>query len=282
MQLRLFCLKLIRIARRCGKDYFCSMKWIDTHTHLYLKQFNHDRDEMIQRAVSSGVDRLLLPNIDCSSVKPMMQLCAEYPDNCYPMIGLHPGSVKEDYQNQLTSLYKEIANTNPIAIGEIGLDLYWDKTYIDNQLDAFVRQLEWAKETRLPVVIHTREAFPLMFETVAKAQDGNLMGVFHCFTGDINDAKKAIDLGFYLGIGGVLTYKKSGLADTAKEIPLSSIVLETDAPYLPPVPYRGKRNESAYLVEVAKLLSEIKEESLEYIANITNENAKTLFKLKTI
>lgn len=255
------------------------MKLIDTHTHLYLDAFDEDRDAMIQRAIEAGIDILLLPNIDQESIKPMMELCEKFPSNCFPMIGLHPTSVASDYQQQLQRMEEQIHKSRPVAIGEIGIDLYWDKSFKEAQIDAFNIQLEWAKIHQLPVAIHTREAFPLMLDLVKKAQDGRLTGVFHCFTGTSTEAKRILDLGFYMGIGGVLTYKKSELPELVKNLPLTSLLLETDAPFLPPVPYRGKRNESAYLIEVVKKMATIRSESIEEIAWITSSNARKLFNI---
>lgn len=259
------------------------MQFIDTHTHLYLEDFDHDRQEMIKRAISRGIHRFLLPNIDQDSVKPLLQLCEDFPANCFPMIGLHPTSVKEDWQKQL-SHFKEQLKNHPktfIAIGEIGLDFYWDKSFATQQLEALRMQFDWAKQMQKPVAIHTREAFPEMLTEIQKAQNGSLKGVLHCFTGTLEEAKKAVDLGFYLGIGGVLTYKKSSLPEIVKHLPVERLILETDAPFLPPVPYRGKRNESAYLFETAVKLAAILEIELDKLAEITTQNANELFNLPT-
>jgi len=259
------------------------MQFIDTHTHLYLEDFDHDRQEMINRAISRGIHRFLLPNIDQDSVKPLLQLCEDFPANCFPMIGLHPTSVKEDWQKQL-SHFKEQLKNHPetfIAIGEIGLDFYWDKSFATQQLEALRMQFDWAKQMQKPVAIHTREAFPEMLTEIQKAQNGSLKGVLHCFTGTLEEAKKAVDLGFYLGIGGVLTYKKSSLPEIVKHLPVERLILETDAPFLPPVPYRGKRNESAYLFETAVKLAAILEIELDKLAEITTQNANELFNLPT-
>ncbi|HPE42567.1 MAG TPA: TatD family hydrolase [Bacteroidales bacterium] len=259
------------------------MQFIDTHTHLYLEDFDHDRQEMINRAISRGIHRFLLPNIDQDSVKPLLQLCEDFPANCFPMIGLHPTSVKEDWQKQL-SHFKEQLKYHPetfIAIGEIGLDFYWDKSFATQQLEALRMQFDWAKQMQKPVAIHTREAFPEMLTEIQKAQNGSLKGVLHCFTGTLEEAKKSVDLGFYLGIGGVLTYKKSSLPEIVKHLPVERLILETDAPFLPPVPYRGKRNESAYLFETAVKLAAILEIELDKLAEITTQNANELFNLPT-
>lgn len=258
------------------------MQWIDTHTHLYLDQFDADRDAMLQRAFSVGVTKLLLPNIDSDSIAPMLQLCEQYPKNCFPMIGLHPTSVDKDVQTQLNLLEQELLKGTYIGIGEIGIDLYWDKSFLEEQIHAFRIQLNWAKQHALPVAIHTREAFPLILDLVEEAQDGRLKGVFHCFTGNTTEAERIVKMGFYLGIGGVLTYKKSMLPEVIQNIPLDFLLLETDSPYLPPVPYRGKRNESSYLTETALQLAAIKQIPLSELATITTNNALKLFNINIL
>ncbi len=257
------------------------MQFIDTHTHLYLEDFDTDRNEMIKRAVARGINRFLLPNIDQSSVDPMLGLCKAYPDYCFPMLGLHPTSVKDDWQMQLDHFEKLLQEspTTFVAIGEIGLDFYWDKSFSTQQIKALRIQFDWAKKLQLPVAIHTRDAFPEMLAEIKEAQDGNLKGVLHCFTGSLEEAQKAIDLGFYLGIGGVLTYKKSDLPEIVKQVPPERLILETDAPFLPPVPYRGKRNESAFLFETAVKLAATLEMDLDTLAEITTKNAIELFNL---
>ncbi len=258
------------------------MQWIDTHTHLYLDQFDADRDAMLQRAFSVGVTKLLLPNIDADSIAPMLQLCEQYPKNCFPMIGLHPTSVDKDVQTQLNLLEQELLKGTYIGIGEIGIDLYWDKSFLEEQIHAFRIQLNWAKQHALPVAIHTRDAFPLILDLVEEAQDGRLKGVFHCFTGNTTEAERIVKMGFYLGIGGVLTYKKSMLPEVIQNIPLDFLLLETDSPYLPPVPYRGKRNESSYLTETALQLAAIKQIPLSELAAITTNNALKLFNINIL
>jgi TatD DNase family protein len=255
------------------------MHWIDTHAHLYLDAFDADRKEMIARSIENGVIKMLLPNIDTDSIIPMLELCRQFPENCFPMIGLHPTSVKEDYKTQLSVMESLLNEEKFVAIGEIGIDLYWDKTFINEQKDAFKTQLRWAKQKNLPVAIHTREAFPLIIDLVEEEAGEGLTGVFHCFSGNYDEAKRIIDLGFLLGIGGVLTYKKSHLPEVIREIPIEFLVLETDAPFLPPVPYRGKRNESAYIPLVGQKIAEIKEMKIQEIARITTENAERLFKI---
>ncbi len=257
------------------------MQFIDTHTHLYLDDFDADRNEMIERAVTRGINRFLLPNIDQSSVDPMLKLCETYPGYCFPMLGLHPTSVKDDWKKQLGHFEKLLKDSPAtyIAIGEIGLDFYWDKSFSAQQTEALGIQFNWAKNLHIPVAIHTREAFPEMLSEITKAQDGSLNGVLHCFTGSLEEAQKAIDLGFYLGIGGVLTYKKSKLPEVVRQIPADHLILETDSPFLPPVPYRGKRNESAFLFETAVKLAATLEIDLDTLAEITTKNASKLFNL---
>lgn len=256
------------------------MQFIDTHTHIYLEEFISDQEIVVQRALDNGINLMLLPNIDIDSIAPMMELCSNFSGHFKPMMGLHPTSVKEDFENQLKLVEAELSHNQYIAIGEIGLDFYWDKTYYEQQLTTFRIQLNWAKQHNLPVAIHTRQAMNEMLVELQKSQNGSLKGVLHCFNGTLDEAQKAIDLGFYLGIGGVLTYKKSTLPEILKVVPLKKMVLETDAPFLPPVPYRGKRNESAYLIETAKKLAEVKEVDIEKIAEICTKNTKELFGIK--
>jgi len=254
--------------------------FIDTHTHLYVEQFDEDRKEVTQRAIDSGVELLLLPNIDIHTIDAMNQLVADFPDNCYAMMGLHPGNVKEDWKEQLEVMKKELDNGNYIAVGEIGMDLYWDQTFIEEQKEAFRIQINWAKEKKLPIVIHARDAFDEIFEILDEVNDENLRGIFHCFTGTKEQADKVMSYGgFLLGIGGVLTYKNAKIDESIKHIPLTKIVLETDSPYLPPVPFRGKRNESSYVLHVAEKLADVFQVSLKEIEEKTTDNAKKLFEL---
>lgn len=257
------------------------MYFIDTHTHLYSTEFDTDRTEVVENAIKAGVKTLLLPNIDVASIEPMYSLCAEFPQNCFPMMGLHPGYVNENWENDLAQIKQALFEKKNYAVGEIGMDLYWDKTFIEEQKKAFRIQIEWAKELNLPIVIHAREAFDEIFEILDELNDATLTGVFHCFTGTLEQAHKVQSYGgFYLGIGGVLTYKKSELPTVLAEIPLEQLVLETDAPYLPPTPHRGKRNESQFLLHVAEKVAEVKNCSLMEVARITSENAEKLFQLK--
>lgn len=253
---------------------------IDTHAHLYLEQFDEDRDEMLQRAKQQGVGKFYLPNIDSSSVERMLSMEAQYPGECFAMMGLHPCSVKEDYKKELSIVEKWLDERPFAAVGEIGTDLYWDKAYIEEQKTVFQIQAGWAKALKLPIVIHCRDSIDLTIELVQQAQDGRLKGIFHCFGGTLEQAKAIIDLGFYLGIGGVLTYKKSGLDTVLQQIPMEHLVLETDSPYLAPVPFRGKRNESAYIRHIAEKLAEVKSTSVEEVERGTTENAGKIFGAK--
>ena len=255
------------------------MQFIDTHTHLYLPEFDTDRDEVVSRAIGNGISKMLLPNIDVESVDSMFSAVNRYPGICYPMIGLHPTSVKEDYLSQLEKLEYLAVKTKIVAIGEIGVDLYWDKTFLREQLISFRRQVAFASDNELPVVIHSREAFPEVFEVLEEFKGKAIRGVFHAFTGTTKDAEKAVNMGFKLGIGGIVTFKNSGLDKIVKEIGPENLILETDAPYLSPVPYRGKRNESTYLCIINKKLADIFGTSEEEIASVTYLNSASLFNL---
>lgn len=252
--------------------------FIDTHTHLYSEQFNEDRTEMIQRAIDAGVKHLYLPNIDLESIDGMHALENQFPENCFAMMGLHPCSVDANWEQVLGTLEGYLNSRPYVAIGEIGIDLYWDKTFVQEQKEAFRTQIRWAKKRHLPIVIHARDSFQEIYEVLDQENDERLRGIFHCFTGSLADVKKIQSYGgFIFGIGGVVTYKKSELPEVLKEIPLEQIVLETDAPYLPPVPYRGKRNESAYLVHTAEKVAEIYGVSLKEIREATSETARNVF-----
>jgi TatD DNase family protein len=255
------------------------MEFIDTHTHLYLPEFDTDRDESVKRAKESGIVKMLLPNIDVHSVDPMLSAVGRYKGVCYPMIGLHPTSVKEDYLSQLDILENLYTKHEFKAIGEIGIDLYWDKKFINEQLIAFRRQISFAIDRELPIVIHSRESFPEVFSVLDDFEGKGLKGVFHAFTGNLNDAKKAVGMGFKLGIGGIVTFKNSGLDKVVKEIGPDNLILETDSPYLAPVPHRGRRNESSYICIINEKLSEIFGMSAEKIAGITLNNSIALFNL---
>lgn len=254
--------------------------FIDTHTHLYSSQFDEDRTEMIQRALDAGVKRLLLPNIDLESIEGMYALEKQFPENCFAMMGLHPCSVNADFEKTLSILKTELDKRKFIAIGEIGIDLFWDKTFLEQQKQAFAIQIEWAKEFQIPIVIHARDSFQEIFEVLDQHNDERLTGVFHCFTGTENEIEKIRSYGgFLFGIGGVVTFKKSGLDAVVKNLDLNEIILETDSPYLAPHPNRGKRNESSYIPLIAEKLSDIFETSIENIAQITSENAIKCFSL---
>jgi len=256
------------------------MQFIDTHTHLYLPEFDTDRDEVVNRAVSSGIVKMLMPNIDIHSVNMMLGADSRYFDVCYPMLGLHPTSVREDYLSQLNKLEELFSGHKFIAIGEIGIDLFWDKIFLKEQLIAFRRQISFALDKKLPVVVHCRDSFPEVFSVIDEFKGKGLRGVFHAFTGNIRDAEKAIGMGFKLGIGGIVTFKNSGLDKVVKEIGPENLILETDSPYLAPVPHRGKRNESAYICIINQKLSEIFGISESEVASITFASSTGLFNLK--
>lgn len=257
------------------------MTYIDTHAHLYLDQFDEDRTEIISSFMEAGVDKVFLPNIDLSTIPSMHKLCEEYPSTFYPMMGIHPCSVKKDWSSQFEKCKKHFDKNKHIAIGEIGIDLYWDKTLKEEQMQSFKAHAEWAKQIGLPIVIHCRESFDEIFEVLDEVNDENLKGVFHCFTGNVEQGKKILNYGdFYLGIGGVVTFKNSGLDKTLTEIDINNLVLETDAPYLAPTPKRGKRNESSYIPFIAKKLSSIYSIDETKVGEITSLNAKKIFNIK--
>jgi len=249
----------------------------DTHTHLYSEEFDQDRGEMIQRAIDAGVSRFFIPAIDSSYTNAMYDLEKKHPEHVFLMMGLHPTYVKENYLEELQHVESALAERKFYAIGEIGIDLYWDKTYLKEQQDAFRKQIQWAKKYKLPIVIHCRDAFDEVFEVLEQEKSNDLFGIFHCFTGTYEQALQAISYNMKLGIGGVVTFKNGKIDQFLNQIELKHIVLETDSPYLAPIPHRGKRNESSYLVNVAKKLSEIYECSVEDIATITTENSKSIF-----
>ena len=255
------------------------MMLIDTHVHTYLEDFEKDLEEVLTRAKEEKVEKMLMPAIDASTHRRMLDLEKQYPSVFISMMGLHPCSVKENYKDELKIIEDYLSQRKFIAIGETGLDFYWDLTFKEQQYDAFHRQIEWALQYDVPVVIHSRNSVDECIQTVAEHQQGKLKGVFHCFTGNSNQAGRITDLGFYLGIGGVLTFKNGGIDKVMNEVDIKHIVLETDAPYLAPVPFRGKRNESSYLKYVAEKLASLKQTSVEDIAAITTENAKKLFSL---
>lgn len=253
------------------------MQFIDTHTHLFLPEFKKDRTEVLNRVRKNNISKLFLPNVDTETISDLKDLSNKYPDLCFPLMGLHPGSVKDDYEKQLSVIEKELRENKYYGIGEIGIDLYWDKKYKKEQIKVFETQIEWAKEMKFPIVIHLRNAFDEVIEIVKKLHAGKLTGIFHCFTGSEKQAKEIIETGFFLGIGGIVTFKNSGLDKTLKNVPIEKIVLETDSPYLAPTPYRGKRNESSYIIKIAEKIAEIYKINLEEVAKITSRNAEEVF-----
>ena len=253
--------------------------YIDSHTHLYLDAFKEDQEQMIQRAMKSGVKRMLLPNIDRLSVDSMFSLVENYPDNCFPMMGLHPTSVKENYLEELKHIESQLDRKGIIAIGETGIDLYWDQSFLKQQEEVFHTQIKWAMELDLPLVIHARESFPEIFKALDKTGGPGLRGVFHSFTGTREDLQKALSFNFMIGINGIVTFKNSNLGEVVQAVPLERLLLETDSPFLSPVPYRGRRNESSYLVEIAVRVSEIYNLTKEEIGQVTTQNALRLFQL---
>ena len=249
----------------------------DTHTHLYSNEFDEDRDEMIQRAIDSGVSRFFIPAIDAAFTQSMYDLEKRYPENVFLMMGLHPTHVKDNYLEELQHVEEQLAKRKFYAVGEIGIDLYWDKTHLDEQKNAFRRQIQLAKHYKLPIVIHCREAFDDIFEILEEEKDTDLFGIFHCFSGTHEQALRAISYNMKLGIGGVVTFKNGKIDQFLDQIDLKHLVLETDSPYLAPMPYRGKRNESSYLVQVVDKLGLIYNLPMEEIARITTENSRTVF-----
>jgi TatD DNase family protein len=253
--------------------------FIDTHTHLYLREFREDRDEVVNSALDKGIRKMLLPNVDGRTINAMNSLADKFPDHCLPMIGLHPTSVKNGYNEEIGQLRKLFCKRKYWGIGESGIDLYWDKTYLEQQADSFRDHINLAKEHGLPLIIHARNSFDEIFRIMDRENDDTLRGIFHAFTGDADQARRIIEYGFKLGIGGIVTFKNSGLDRVVKEIDIQHIVLETDAPYLAPVPRRGKRNEPAYLLYTAEKIAEIHRVPLETIAEITTQTATSLFNL---
>ena len=257
------------------------MIFTDTHTHLYAGEFDADRDQVVRKAIDNGVNFLFLPNIDRQYFPGMMELCLRHPDHCFPMIGLHPTSVKSNYREELDFIIDKLAKAEHrfYAIGEVGIDLYWDKTYAAEQSDALNVQLDLAFRYHLPVVIHTRNSFDEVIRILEEKNNPDLSGVFHCFGGSVDQAMQAIGMGFFLGIGGIITYKNSGLQKVVEEVGLENLVLETDSPWLTPAPNRGQRNESSYIPIIAEKLAEIKNIPVEEVARITTQNALKLFNI---
>ncbi|WP_297335379.1 TatD family hydrolase [Algoriphagus sp.] len=254
------------------------MNLIDTHAHIYSSKFDSDRDEVIEAIKSAGVERIYMPNVDVTTIDQMLACEKQYPDFCIPMMGLHPCDVKEDYLDQLKVMRNWLEKRSFAAVGEIGLDLYWDKSFFEQQKLAFKEQIQWAKEFDLPIVLHCRESMDETIEIVRDLHDGKLKGIFHCFTGNLTQAMQIIEMGFLLGIGGVSTYKNGGLDRVIPHVPLEHLVLETDAPYLAPVPHRGKRNSPQYLPFIAERVGDLLRVNASEVALKTKENALRLFK----
>lgn len=256
------------------------MELIDTHAHIYLEQFKDDIKEVLSNAINSSISRIYLPNIDASTINSMMDLETEFPDRCRAIIGLHPCSVNADFEEELKIIEDWLGKRSFAGIGETGTDLYWDKTYRHQQIESLEIQVNWAKIHDIPIVLHSRDSLDLSIQIIEKNHSIGLSGIFHCFTGSLEQANRITDMGFFLGIGGVVTFKNSGLGSIIKDVPLEKIVLETDSPYLTPHPYRGKRNEPAYLNLIAQRLAEIYETDISTIADITTDNARKVFKEK--
>ncbi|MGQ8336432.1 TatD family hydrolase [Sunxiuqinia sp. A32] len=250
---------------------------IDTHSHIYSEDFNSDIDEVINHAYENGVRKIVLPNIDSSSVKKMLDLVDSYPQICFPLMGLHPTSVTEDYEEELTLVEYWLTKRKFYGIGEIGIDLYWETRFLEEQQTAFTYQLRLATKYKIPVVIHVRESFDEVYEILMMEKTADLQGVFHSFTGTKEQADKIIDLGFKLGVGGIVTFKNSGLDKVLQDVDLSHMILETDSPYLTPAPNRGKRNESANIIYIAQKVADLHQISIDEVARITTENATKLF-----
>jgi TatD DNase family protein len=255
------------------------MEFIDTHSHLYIEDFDNDRDEVIKESLNNNVSCILLPNINLESLQSLMNVCREYSDICYPMTGLHPCDVKENYQEVLEKIFNCFSDDKFIAVGEVGIDLYWDKTYIEEQKDAFRIQIQFALTHNLPLIIHKRQSYDETMEVLNEFEGEKLKGIFHCYSGSVEHANEVIEKGFLLGIGGTVTYKTSNLDKVLPHIPLKYLVLETDSPYLTPVPYRGTRNKSAYIPVIAQRLAEIKQTTIEEVAKQTTKNAIEVFSL---
>lgn len=251
--------------------------WTDSHAHIYLKEFDNDRTEVLKRCIDNDVQKIYMPNIDHTSIDHMLEVEEKYPDQCISMMGLHPCSVKKDFEKELYTVESWLSKRTFAAIGEIGTDLYWDKTFWEQQKEAFTIQVKWAKQFELPIVIHCRDSIDQTIDLVEELKDEKLKGVFHCFTGSEEQAKRIAKLGFYLGIGGVSTFKNGGMENVIPELDLNSILLETDSPYLSPVPYRGKRNEPSYIPIIAERVATLKKITLEELQKATSSNAHNLF-----
>ena len=250
---------------------------VDTHSHLYDVRFDNDRDATVARAIECGVERMLLPNIDVQSLQPMFEVCDTYTGHCFPMVGLHPTAVDADFEKKLEIIESGLNNPKIIAIGETGIDLYWDKQFLEQQIESFYIHIGWAKKHKLPLSIHCRKSYNEIINILKKQQDGALSGVFHCFPGNLRQAQEVIALGFTLGIGGVVTYNNAEMATVVQQIGIEHILTETDAPYLPPTPHRGKRNESSYTKVIVEKIAELKQMSPEEVAAATTLNAERNF-----
>ncbi|MEI6138321.1 MAG: TatD family hydrolase [Mariniphaga sp.] len=251
--------------------------FVDTHSHIYSEEFSSDRNEVIERALNAGINKIILPNIDSSTIKPMLDLADSTPSLFSPLIGLHPTSVKEDFRKELQIMDYWLGKRDFKGIGEIGIDLYWNKTFLSEQIEAFTTQIRWAKKLNIPIVIHVRDSFQEVIEVIMQEKDKTLDGVFHSFTGNIEQARQVIGLGFKIGVGGIVTFKNSGMDAIVKDIDLNNIVLETDSPWLAPVPHRGRRNECAYITAIASKIASLHQTSIEEVARITTRNAQQLF-----
>ena len=252
---------------------------IDTHAHIYADQFDSDREDMIERSLGSGVRKIFMPNIDHSTIDSMLEVELKYPKNCFAMMGLHPCSVNKSFEKELYEVETWLDKRKFIAIGETGIDLYWDKTFLAQQEEALRIQLRWAKQYKVPIVLHCRDSFEETIRIVEEESDPDLTGIFHCFTGTVADARRIVDLGFYIGLGGVSTFKNGGLDKVIPQLPIDYIILETDSPYLAPVPHRGKRNEPSYVELVAKKVAGYRQAYLDEIADKTTENALKVYKM---
>jgi TatD DNase family protein len=275
---------LLRLPTLClprvQSDALLQIMFIDTHTHLFLPEFDSDRDAVIKRAVNSGVLKMFLPNIDTSSIRPMLDISEAYPDNLYPMMGLHPGSVKENYMEELRVVEEWLTKGKFYAIGETGIDLYWDKSHLKEQQDSFIQHIRFARIYNLPLIIHSRESFDEIFRILNQELTGEITGIFHSFTGTFEQAKEIFNYGFKIGIGGIVTFKNSGLDQVIAQTGADQIVLETDSPYLAPVPERGKRNEPSYLLYTAQKIANILGMQIHEIERITTRNALSIYRLQ--
>lgn len=254
------------------------MEFVDTHAHVYLDQFDEDIGQVIQRAESSGISKIYLPNIDKHSVSAMLELEDRYPGHCYPMIGLHPCSVAKDFERDLKEIEGWLHRRSFKGIGETGTDMYWEESFKEQQVESLRIQIGWAKKFQLPIILHSRNSLDLTIETIERNHSEDLTGIFHCFAGNLDQAGRIADLGFYIGVGGVVTFKNSNLSEILEQVSLSRVVLETDSPYLAPVPYRGKRNEPSYIPMIAERLAEVYTTDIENIAKTTTDNARKIFR----